>query len=152
MIGGRKLLLKQVNKFKELLKLDRAYLVKLQAQRASASNAMLGFLDACEENAEARINYYKLQLRLLKPRTERDGLLSPSDITLAKQQPISMFLKIPTSKKVMCLFHADKTPSMHIYTNNYHCYACNAHGTVIDVVMKLRGCSFTSAVKFLINK
>lgn len=140
------------NKLKELLKLDKDYLIKLQAQRASASNAMLGFLDACEENTEARISYFKMQLRLLKPRKEGDGIISPQDIVLAKQQPISMFLKIPTSKKVHCLFHSDKEASLHIYPNGYHCFSCQSHGTVIDVVMKLRGVSFTSAVKFLIGK
>lgn len=134
------------------LKEEKSYLVKLQASRAGVNQATLGFLDACEELCEQRIHALTIKKRLLGPRKEGDGLLTTMDIYLAKQVPISTFLKVPSHKKVQCLFHSDTKPSMHIYGTNYHCYTCNAHGSIIDVVMKLRNCSFTSAVRYLIGK
>jgi hypothetical protein len=36
--------------------------------------------------------------------------------------------------KILCPFHDDHTPSLHIYADgHYHCYACNAHGAVDEL-------------------
>jgi hypothetical protein len=32
---------------------------------------------------------------------------------------------------VNCIFHNDKHPSMKLYKDHYHCFACGAHGDVI---------------------
>ena len=41
--------------------------------------------------------------------------------------------------KALCIFHADKDPSMHIYTDHYHCFQCQATGDVFDFAMKVHG-------------
>lgn len=49
---------------------------------------------------------------------------------------------------VRCMFHADKTASMKIYTEpgrGWHCYGCGCGGSVIDFVMQLFGLSFKDA-------
>ncbi len=48
-----------------------------------------------------------------------------------------------------CPFHQDSSPSLYIYDNNYHCFACKAHGTVIDYEMHRAGFSFREAVESL---
>ena len=36
-----------------------------------------------------------------------------------------------------CLFHDDKTPSMKIYGDHFHCYGCGEHGDMITLVERL---------------
>lgn len=127
--------------------------LKMQAYRAVASPITLGFLDALEDYHESLLNTYNIRIRLYSPRPKDvpDNLLTSGEIARAKLIPIGTFLKVPSHKKVQCLFHADKNPSLHIYGNGYHCFVCGAHGDVISVVMKLKSCSFTHAVRFLLK-
>lgn len=50
-----------------------------------------------------------------------------------------------------CPFHADGTPSLVVSPakNLFHCFGCDAGGTVIDWVMKAEGVSFRHAVELL---
>jgi len=38
---------------------------------------------------------------------------------------------------ISCLFHADKTPSMKLYDDHYHCFGCGCHGDVIALTAEL---------------
>lgn len=49
----------------------------------------------------------------------------------------------------LCPFHQDSTPSFYVYPKNYHCFACNAHGTLIDYEMHRTGLSFKECVEQL---
>lgn len=133
----------------------KQHMNRLLAHRAGANDITLGFLDALEEKYELELKQLKSRIEMLKPRKEGlpEYYVTPNDIALAKLQPIKNYLpnKI-VHNKTLCLFHADSQPSMQIYSTTYHCYSCNAHGTIIDIIMKLKNCSFTQAVKFLIGK
>ncbi len=37
--------------------------------------------------------------------------------------------------KILCPFHDDHAPSLRIYDDHYHCYACGAHGDATDWLM-----------------
>lgn len=41
--------------------------------------------------------------------------------------------------KALCPFHNDQHPSMVVYDDHYHCFACGEHGDVIDLVANLYG-------------
>lgn len=41
--------------------------------------------------------------------------------------------------KVICPFHAEKTPSFHIYQDSGYCFSCNWHGDSIDLICELEG-------------
>lgn len=133
----------------------KKHMNKMLAYRATANDPTKGFLDALEERHTQELARYKARVEIHKPR--KDGLpeyyVTNSEIALAKLQPIKNYLpnKI-IQNKTLCLFHSDSQPSMHIYGNSYHCYACGAHGDVIEIIMKLKNCSFTVAVRFLIGK
>jgi len=43
---------------------------------------------------------------------------------------------VPRSRKICCPFHDEKTPSMHIYPDHFHCYGCGAHGDHVDWLMR----------------
>ncbi len=51
--------------------------------------------------------------------------------------------------KACCPFHGEKTPSLHIWDDHYHCFGCGAHGDAITFVMQAEGASFTEAVERL---
>ena len=50
---------------------------------------------------------------------------------------------------VCCPFHQDKTPSMKIYKDHFHCFGCGASGDVFSFVEKIEGCSFQEAFRKL---
>jgi len=49
----------------------------------------------------------------------------------------------------LCPFHNEKTPSMKIYENNFHCFGCGEHGDMINFTAKIFGISSVEAVKRL---
>ena len=54
-------------------------------------------------------------------------------------------LEVNRSGMARCIFHRDKNPSMKMYNDHFHCYACGAHGDVTDLTAQLFGISKTEA-------
>ena len=54
---------------------------------------------------------------------------------------------------IHCPFHEEATPSMVIspQSNLFHCFGCDAAGSVIDWVMRTRGVSFRFACEILME-
>ena len=50
---------------------------------------------------------------------------------------------------ICCPFHLEKTPSLKLYDQTYHCFGCGAHGSVIDFVGELFSLSPLDAAKKL---
>lgn len=144
----------KLKQYRILARETKQHLSNLLAHRAGANQCTLGFLDTLEEKYEAELIQLKMRIRMYTPLKEGEvsTLLSAGDIAMAKLIPISTFIKVPVHNKAVCLFHIDKQPSMHVYGTTYHCFTCSAHGSVIDIVMKIKNCSFTQAVRFLIGK
>ena len=42
-----------------------------------------------------------------------------------------------------CPFHADRTPSLKLYGDHFHCFGCGAHGDVIDLTAWLTAATFS---------
>jgi len=38
---------------------------------------------------------------------------------------------------VNCIFHSDKTPSMKLYPDHFHCFGCGEHGDIIRLTERL---------------
>lgn len=52
--------------------------------------------------------------------------------------------------RCLCGEREDRTPSFMLYhDNHFHCFACNRHGSVIDLVMLAEGCDFKTALDLL---
>ena len=49
-------------------------------------------------------------------------------------------------RRSICPFHDDHHPSMQLYADHFHCFACGAHGDVIDLTAKLLGVPVKDAV------
>jgi hypothetical protein len=50
---------------------------------------------------------------------------------------------------ICCPFHKEKTPSMKIYADSFHCFGCGKHGDIFDFVMFQENCGFREAFKSL---
>ena len=49
----------------------------------------------------------------------------------------------------LCPFHQDSTPSFYVYPTNYHCFACQAHGNVLDYELHRTSMPFKDCVERL---
>lgn len=69
----------------------------------------------------------------------------------AKLYPIDTLITFNRDGKAPCVWHNERTGSMHYYPDNnrVHCFGCNKGGDAIDVYRQMHGCSFTEAVKAL---
>ncbi len=48
-----------------------------------------------------------------------------------------------------CPLHTDRTPSMKLYDDHFHCFSCGEHGDVIDLAQIIYGTSAYEAAKIL---
>lgn len=90
------------------------------------------------------------------PRIDYDRLLQTVSIeNVAERLGMALKQTTPTQAKALCPFHDDKTPSLLIDFSrdrgrqHYYCFACGAHGDVIDLVKKQLNLGFMEAVKWL---
>lgn len=58
-------------------------------------------------------------------------------------------LSVGRNSMALCPFHNDRHPSLLIADDHFHCFACEAHGDVIDFVARLYGLSLTEAAQKL---
>ena len=59
-------------------------------------------------------------------------------------------LQVNSRRMCLCPFHDDHHPSMALgRKNHYRCFVCDAHGDVIDLVMRFLNKSFTEACRWL---
>lgn len=76
------------------------------------------------------------------------------DIARAKEYPIHELIEFNMQGSAKCLWHNEKTASMHYYpkTNSVYCFGCGKTGDAIDVWRKVNGGGFVEAVKELSKK
>jgi hypothetical protein len=79
-------------------------------------------------------------------------------VVASKQFPVSPYAHIPLGDLIglplvngnfTCPFHADSTPSLHIYPDGFHCFGCSAHGGHVDWLMMVEGMTRDAALRFL---
>ena len=62
---------------------------------------------------------------------------------------ISYGLEVGRNGMACCPFHPDHHPSMKLYDDHFHCFACGAHGDVIDLASGLLKLPFRETVERL---
>ena len=58
-------------------------------------------------------------------------------------------VKVGRNKKALCLWHSDRSPSMHVYRDKVHCFACGRGGDAIDVYAAANGMETKDVVQVL---
>ena len=56
---------------------------------------------------------------------------------------------VPIDRKISCPFHADRSPSLHVYTDHYYCFGCGAHGDRAGWLMRAGGLDYVEALHVL---
>lgn len=117
---------------------------------------------ACVEGVDNGIAFirekYERELRILSWRLssfDKKAVhvgFTPDDIARAKSFPMDSLIEIGKDGKALCVWHSERTPSMHYYkkTNNIHCFGCNKSGDTIDAYRAIHNVSFNMAVKSLL--
>lgn len=101
----------------------------------------------------------KSAIAMTTPNRKSSSIDYTAAIAQAKLVPIQDLFLFKNLKPVRgryvasCPFHGtDSSPSFYIFENNrFHCFGCQAKGTSIDFIMKLRNCDFNKAVRGLVN-
>ncbi|WP_338804614.1 CHC2 zinc finger domain-containing protein [Xenorhabdus griffiniae] len=85
------------------------------------------------------------------PEAELQHLKAAASLVAVIEQQGRQLFKRGKDMTVLCPFHQEKTPSMVITPakNLYHCFGCDAGGSVLDWVMKTEGLSLRHAVERL---
>lgn len=66
-----------------------------------------------------------------------------------KQAAETYGIRVQRSGMCRCPFHDDRTPSMKLYEDHYHCFGCGATGDVVDLVSRYFGIGPYEAAKKL---
>jgi DNA polymerase len=84
---------------------------------------------------------------LISPEPE----LEEDEETEAKVSLTDLIGEPAVGGKVLCPFHDDRTPSLHIYADHFHCFVCGAHGDQVDWLMQVEGLDRDEAVRLIKN-
>ena len=83
-----------------------------------------------------------------------------ADLDEIKRLPIRgvakrLGIKVLSGSRAMCFGRHDKlTPSLsfHVRKNYWHCFGCGLGGSTIDLVMRVLGCDFKTALSWFANE
>lgn len=99
-----------------------------------------------QDNLTKLIKLQKEVIALRKPKTNG---ITEEMIQAAKDYPFKDLYEFRNGMCV-CPFHADKDPSMKLYSNNtVHCFSCHKSWGTIAFITELEGLSFQDAVRKL---
>ncbi len=77
-------------------------------------------------------------------------------VEIAEDLGIRVIGRSSSQPKALCPFHEDRTPSLVFYrgqeSNQYHCFACAAHGDIFDLIKQSHDCDFAGALQWLVEK
>jgi CHC2 zinc finger/Toprim domain len=94
---------------------------------------------SCEESALNRVGSSLVRLNE-----------APATQVPAKIVPLRALIGEPLANgKICCPFHDDKTPSLHIYDDHFHCFGCGARGDHADWLMMINGKNRAQAERIL---
>lgn len=76
-------------------------------------------------------------------------------VDVARRLGLQLDTRATQPRRAICPFHDDTTPSLHLYEAapgnraHYHCFACGAHGDLLDLIKNKRKARFAEAVAWL---
>lgn len=56
------------------------------------------------------------------------------------------------ANKIICPFHSDKNPSLHVYEDGFKCFACGEYGDSVDLIAALYNFQLLEAAKFIAER
>jgi len=112
-------------------------------------NGQYQHLEILSKIIDKCISQNNQNLKKLKSRSVLEGE-NIDRVAEAKKVPIDRFVEF-VNYKAHCLWHVERTPSMHYYprSNSVYCFGCSEGGDVIDVVQKVKNLDFKEALDLL---
>lgn len=117
------------------------------------------FIKPLIEGRQATIKRSRYYLSLITRKKKGDvfdesnavlGGVAPDMIEAARSVPIETLIEFNRSRNALCVFHTEKTPSMHLFPDNHvWCFSCAKGGDAISVMRGLHDIGFVEAVKKL---
>jgi hypothetical protein len=137
---------------KEILEIQEKQ--KVSFPRYQYMEFLINFTQLLEpiESRMKQIERIDKYLRLTEIRKEiHEGSITVGDISKAKNTPIPGIIDFNNAQFAKCLWHNEKSPSLHYIknTNKVHCFGCGKTADAIDLYMELYKLSFIEAVKRL---
>lgn len=85
-------------------------------------------------------------------KTDRKSAKDGDKLARAKTYPISDIIKFDRTYNACCIYHNEKSASMHYYkdTNTVYCFGCGKSADAVDVYRRMNDCSFKEAIEKLI--
>lgn len=75
------------------------------------------------------------------------GLYAPQIRALVAMPDVAERYAGVRGRYIACPFHAERTPSLRLYADSYHCFGCGAHGDAVDFVAGVLDVSPLDAIK-----
>lgn len=119
-------------------------------------------IEPLEDGKLKKLKEARYYLSILSPRSKQDIFdennavsqrgVSEAQIAAAREVPIDSLMDFSRNHKGLCVFHNEKTPSMHLFPDNHaYCFSCSKGGDAIAVYRAIYECGFTEAVRALIK-
>lgn len=147
---------KDLTKKNELISMKKVYslyanhiMLKLREARAKHGHTRhLEILQQAYLNKLAEVN------RAIKFFSYKRENQNPNRLLAAKAVPIPTYIKFNNEGMACCVWHNEKTPSMHYYEkqNRVKCFGCDKLGDTIDVIQAMHSLSLPKAIDFILGK
>ena len=123
---------------------------RLQDLVIQKRNQPVGIVEKIDKDIAETLKRKKQLLSSIEHSGQSSEIL---DIEKAKQYPVTSVLEFDQQGNTNCIWHNEKTPSLHYFekTNSVYCFGCKKYGSVVDVIMTQQERDFISAVKYLLN-
>lgn len=150
--------LKEVPKTKKemqlIIKIEGEYADSLLIEKRDLQNRRLPYrhIEILIDYLLQRLTQHKRTLKYMGQL--RNEKLSVDNIKNAKLVPISNYIQFDRARNARCIWHNEKTASMHYYPqqNRVKCFGCNKMGDVIDVIMELKKVELKEAMEIILGK
>lgn len=138
---------------KDEIRTAQGHIKDITTQLFNENGMTATFLSVVEEETRKELQYYRrLERRFKQTRSKREGIQRL--IARAKEYPIIELIDFNRQGTRLCLWHQEKTPSLHYNkkNNRVHCFGCGKNADSIDVYQHEHNCDFITAVNALGGK
>lgn len=119
--------------------------------KASIVHFVSALLKLNEQDAIRQVRQLESKIKWLSA-SEPEGYgarLHQDHIDAARKYPMDRLTGAPFGSKIVCPFHGDTKPSMHVYANNVYCFVCQKSLDPIGWLVEREGIGFADAVRKL---
>jgi hypothetical protein len=107
--------------------------------------------------AETKAKEESFSTPILVERVNDHAIIKPAVSAIAVDEetdfahvPLPALIGEPlTGGKILCPFHGDRQPSLHIYADHFHCFSCGVHGDHVDWLMMVEEMTRDEALHLL---